>query len=113
MAQVHVSGHGSREEIKLMLALLKPRYVVPVHGEYRMLAQHARAGDADGRAGENVVIAQDGDVIEVERRSGGIHIVDLSRAAMCTWMGWVLAMWGRSCCATGVCSPAMACWWSW
>ncbi len=50
-AQVHVSGHGSREEIKLMLALVKPRYVVPVHGEFRMLSTHAQGGREHGHPG--------------------------------------------------------------
>jgi ribonuclease J len=75
MARVHVSGHGSREEIKLMLALLKPRYVVPIHGEYRMLAQHARLAMQMGVPEQNIVIAQDGDVIEASAE-GGIHVVD-------------------------------------
>jgi ribonuclease J len=74
-SQVHVSGHGSREEIKLMLALLRPRYVVPVHGEYRMLMQHARVAHSMGIAPENVVVAQDGDVIEASSRDG-ISIVE-------------------------------------
>ncbi|HEX6818859.1 MAG TPA: ribonuclease J [Ktedonobacterales bacterium] len=74
-AQVHVSGHGSREELKLMLALLKPRYVIPVHGEYRMLAEHKKLAISMGVPPENVVIAQDGDVIEIAPR-GGISIVD-------------------------------------
>jgi len=74
-SQVHVSGHGSREEIKLMLALLRPRYVVPVHGEYRMLMQHARVAHSMGIPPEAVVVAQDGDVIEATY-DGGISIVD-------------------------------------
>jgi ribonuclease J len=74
-AQVHVSGHGSREEIKLMLALLKPRYVVPVHGEYRMLVEHARLAVSMGTPQENVIVAQDGDIIEASARDG-IRIVD-------------------------------------
>ncbi len=74
-AQVHVSGHASREEMKLMLALLKPRYFVPVHGEYRMLAQHAEVAVSMGVSRENVVVAQDGDIIEVVPERG-IHIVD-------------------------------------
>jgi ribonuclease J len=73
--QVHVSGHGSREEVKLMLALLRPRYVMPVHGEYRMLADHAKLAVEMGVAPENVVIGQDGDVIEVSP-DRGISIVD-------------------------------------
>jgi len=75
LAQVHVSGHASREEIKLMLALVRPRYVIPVHGEYRMLAHHANVAMSMGVPQENVVISQDGDVIEASA-SGGIHIVD-------------------------------------
>jgi ribonuclease J len=74
-AQVHVSGHGSREEIKLMLALLKPRYVVPVHGEYRMLVEHARLAVSMGTPQENVIVAQDGDIIEASAKDG-IRIVD-------------------------------------
>jgi ribonuclease J len=74
-AQVHVSGHGSREEIKLMLALLKPRYVVPVHGEYRMLVEHARLAVSMGTPQENVIVAQDGDIIEASAKDG-IRVVD-------------------------------------
>ena len=73
--QVHVSGHGSREEVKLMLALLRPRYVMPVHGEYRMLAEHAKLAVEMGVAPDNVVIGQDGDVVEVSP-DRGIDIVD-------------------------------------
>jgi ribonuclease J len=74
--QVHVSGHGSREEVKLMLALLRPRYVVPVHGEYRMLAEHAKLAVEMGVAPDNVMIAQDGDVVEIAPNNGGIRIVN-------------------------------------
>jgi ribonuclease J len=74
-SQVHVSGHGSREEIKLMLALLRPRYVVPVHGEYRMLVQHARVAHSMGIAPEAVIVAQDGDIIEASY-DRGISIVE-------------------------------------
>jgi ribonuclease J len=71
MAQVHVSGHGSQEEIKLVLALLRPKHVVPVHGEYRMLAHHARLAMRMGIPEANVIVAEDGDVIEV--RAEGPH----------------------------------------
>jgi ribonuclease J len=69
LAQVHVSGHGSQEELRLMLALLRPRHVVPVHGEYRMLARHARLAQQMGVPAERVVVAEDGDIVEV-RASG-------------------------------------------
>jgi ribonuclease J len=78
LAQVHVSGHGSQEEIKLMLALLRPKHVVPVHGEYRMLAQHARLAVRMGIPQANVIVAEDGDVIEVrtEGPRAGIKVAD-------------------------------------
>jgi ribonuclease J len=66
---VHVSGHGSEEELKLMLSLVKPRYFVPIHGEYRQLSQHARVA---GRvfAGRDprpeILLAEDGDVIQID-----------------------------------------------
>jgi ribonuclease J len=75
MRGVHVSGHGSREELQLMLALLRPRYVVPVHGEYRMLSEHAELAVKMGVPEQNIVVAQDGDVIEASV-DGGIAIVD-------------------------------------
>lgn len=78
LAHVHVSGHGSQEELKLMLALLRPRFVVPVHGEYRMLAQHARLAMQMGVPAGNVLIAEDGDIVEVrpEGPDAGIRVVD-------------------------------------
>ncbi|HEX8997938.1 MAG TPA: ribonuclease J [Ktedonobacterales bacterium] len=74
-AQVHVSGHASREELKLMLALTRPRCVIPVHGEYRMLSQHADLAVSMGVAPNRTVVAQDGDIIEVDAE-GEIGIVD-------------------------------------
>jgi ribonuclease J len=65
-AQVHVQGHGSQEELKLMLSLIKPRYFVPVHGEYRMLAAHAELAMAVGVEPENTFLLEDGDVLEID-----------------------------------------------
>ena len=66
MKHVHVSGHGSAEELKLMLSLVRPRYFVPIHGEYRQLSQHARIArrvmSGQGR-GVEVLLAGDGDLI--------------------------------------------------
>ncbi|MDE2836477.1 MAG: ribonuclease J [Chloroflexota bacterium] len=69
---VHVPGHGSQEELKLMLRLIKPRYFVPVHGEYRMLAAHADLARQTGVAPENVFVLEDGDVLELDDSSVGL-----------------------------------------
>ncbi|HEX4348475.1 MAG TPA: ribonuclease J, partial [Vicinamibacterales bacterium] len=72
---VHVSGHGSQEELKLVLSLVKPRYFVPVHGEYRQLAQHARiaARVFDGlEPRPRVLLAENGDVIQMDE--GGVRL---------------------------------------
>ncbi|CAH0346132.1 ribonuclease J [Bacillus sp. CECT 9360] len=63
--RVHVSGHGSQEELKMMINLIKPKYLIPVHGEYRQLHAHAKVGIASGLSKENIIIAEKGDVIEV------------------------------------------------
>ncbi|GKU78686.1 ribonuclease J [Paenibacillus sp. L3-i20] len=63
---VHVSGHGSQEELKLMLNLIKPKYFIPVHGEYRMLRQHAKLGEAIGMARENIFVIDNGDTVEIQ-----------------------------------------------
>jgi ribonuclease J len=62
---VHVSGHGSQEELKLMLNLIKPKIFIPIHGEYRMLRQHGKLGEATGVAAENVFLIDNGDVVEI------------------------------------------------
>jgi ribonuclease J len=71
LKHVHVSGHGSEEELKLILSLVRPRYFVPIHGEYRQLARHARtAGDV--APDTDVLLAENGDVIRFERDGGRI-----------------------------------------
>ena len=69
---IHVSGHGSREDHKLMLALTKPKFFVPVHGEHRMLVEHAGMAHAMGIPEENTVIINNGDVIELTKDSIGV-----------------------------------------
>jgi len=61
---VHVSGHGSQEELKLMLNMVKPKYFMPVHGEYRMLIKHGQLAEQLGIAKENIFIAENGSIIE-------------------------------------------------
>jgi ribonuclease J len=65
----HVSGHASQEELLLMLNLVRPRYFIPVHGEYRMLVTHGRLATQTGVAGDNVFVAENGDVLEFTRDS--------------------------------------------
>lgn len=81
---IHVSGHGSQEEHKLMLALTKPKFFMPVHGEHRMLVKHAQMAQAMGIPSENVVIIDNGDIVEVSAEriqiggkvKAGIELVD-------------------------------------
>jgi ribonuclease J len=61
-ARVHVSGHGNEDELVELLSLVRPRYLVPIHGEYRMLAQHARLAARAGMPADDVLLAEDGDV---------------------------------------------------
>ena len=63
IARVHVSGHGSQDDLTELLALVRPRYLVPIHGEYRMLFQHVRLAAQAGLPADNVVLAEDGDVV--------------------------------------------------
>ena len=67
MYEVHVSGHACREEIKIMLALTKPKFYMPVHGEYKHLVKNKELGMAMGIPEENIVISNIGQVIEVNR----------------------------------------------
>jgi ribonuclease J len=87
---VHVSGHGCQEEQKLMLALTRPKFFVPVHGEHRMLVKHSETAQSMGIPKENMVIIQNGDVIELTENSisiagkvpSGIELVDTTSSGM-------------------------------
>lgn len=63
---VHVSGHGSQEELKLMLNLMRPKYFIPIHGEYRMLRQHALLGESVGIDRDNIFLIDNGDTVEFQ-----------------------------------------------
>ncbi|MCY6356772.1 ribonuclease J [Clostridium sp. ZS2-4] len=67
LADVHVSGHACQEELKLMHTLVKPKFFIPVHGEYRMLKQHSDLAVKLGLPEKNVIIADNGEVIEITR----------------------------------------------
>ena len=66
---LHVSGHASQEEQKMILALTKPKYFIPVHGEYRMLVKHAEISKMMGVQPKNVVIGENGKVIEITKKA--------------------------------------------
>jgi ribonuclease J len=67
---IHVSGHASQEELKLLLNLCRPRYFMPIHGEYRMLVRHAELAETLGIPSENILLCDPGEVVEI--RSQGI-----------------------------------------
>jgi ribonuclease J len=73
IAPVHVSGHGCKEEIRTVLSLLRPRAVMPVHGEFRMLAAHAQLARDAGVPANAIVLAENGSVVEVD--DAGVRIV--------------------------------------
>ena len=87
---LHVSGHGYQEDHKLMLALTRPKFFIPVHGEHRMLVKHAEMAIASGVEEGNVAIVNNGDVIKLTAQSmkvdgkvtAGIELVDASRTGI-------------------------------
>ena len=78
VSEIHVSGHASKEELKLMLSLVKPRYFIPVHGEYRHLVYHSQLAQKVNIPEENIFILEDGEVMEftadTARRAGFVHV---------------------------------------
>ncbi len=62
---VHVSGHASREELKIVLSMVRPKYFVPIHGEYRMLVRHAQLAEEVGVASKNAFVLQAGEVLSI------------------------------------------------
>jgi ribonuclease J len=70
IAQVHVHGHASQEELKLLLTLARPKFFMPIHGEYRHLALHAKLAESVGLPKENIFVLEDGDVLELTPESG-------------------------------------------
>lgn len=65
ISDVHVSGHASKDELRLMLNLIKPKYFIPVHGEYRQLVYHAKLASDQNIPNENIFVMQDGEVLEI------------------------------------------------
>ena len=106
IAPVHVHGHGSQEELKLLLNVVKPKYFVPIHGEYRHLSQHAKLAESIGIPRESIFVIEDGEVLEIGPEvakidgrvtSSNVYVDGLSVGDIGT--------------VTGRCSPEMAWWW--
>ncbi|GAB4343893.1 MAG: ribonuclease J [Cyanophyceae cyanobacterium] len=87
---LHVSGHGSQEDHKLMIAMTRPKFFLPVHGEHRMLVQHSKTAQSMGIPADHMVIIDNGDVVELtpesirvaDRVPSGIELVDGSRSGL-------------------------------
>jgi len=73
ISDIHVSGHAFREELKLMIKLTKPEYFIPIHGEYRHLILHARLAKEVGIAEDNILLAENGEIIEFDEAGGKLH----------------------------------------
>ncbi len=73
---IHVSGHGSQEELRLMINLLRPKFFIPVHGDYRHLQRHARLA-MDVGVSDNAILLEDGEILELDRdsatKAGKVH----------------------------------------
>ncbi len=69
---VHVSGHASQEELKIVLNLIKPKYFIPVHGEYRHLMKHAHLAESLGMSRSRVFVAENGQIIEIGKKKASI-----------------------------------------
>ena len=72
VAMVHVHGHASREELKMMLSLVRPKYFVPIHGQYRHLVAHASIAQSMGIPQSNTFVLEDGDVLELTADGGQV-----------------------------------------
>jgi ribonuclease J len=73
ISQIHVSGHAFQEELKLMINLTRPKYFIPIHGEYRHLVLHSRLAEQVGIAKENILLAENGQIIEFDENGGRVQ----------------------------------------
>lgn len=87
LADVHVSGHAKQEELKLMHRLIKPKFFMPVHGEYRMLKKHANLAMSLGMKEENIFLMQNGKVLELTAKSAKVNGVVQSGSILVDGLG--------------------------
>ena len=106
-APVHVSGHARSEELRTLLGLMRPKAVMPIHGEFRMQAAHARLAQDAGVPASAIVIAENGDVVELSRRGRPASPTTSRRASRSsTGSAWATSPTSRS--ATGGTCPRTA-----
>ena len=79
---VHVSGHASQEELKMLINIVQPEWFVPVHGEYTHMIHHARLAEAVGVAKDHVLVCEDGDMLTIELTAGGAADIEVERRAV-------------------------------
>ncbi|MEZ4577631.1 MAG: MBL fold metallo-hydrolase RNA specificity domain-containing protein [Desulfobacterales bacterium] len=89
VSEIHVSGHAFRDELKEMINLTMPDYFIPIHGEYRHLYHHAQLAKEAGIPGENVLLAKNGQVIELDENGGRI-----GRPSPPAGVWWTAKAWG-------------------
>ncbi len=73
VADIHVSGHAQREELKLLHSLIKPEYFLPVHGEYRHLIEHANLAEGLGMSKDNIFIIENGDILNIGKKEANVQ----------------------------------------
>lgn len=87
LADIHVSGHACQEEIKLLHTLIKPKFFIPVHGEYRHLVQHAKLAETLGMPPQNIFIVDNGTVLEFTKKFWKNCRNSNSRESVSRWLG--------------------------
>ena len=111
-AAVHVSGHASAGELQLLIHLLKPRFFVPIHGEYRQLHAHARLARACGLHDDSILLAESGNVIAVSESSIGVaeqvHVGQVFVDADLGEIDWEVLRERRRLAGSGVVVPVIA-----
>ena len=106
MYDVHVSGHACQEEQKLMLTLTRPKYFLPVHGEYKQLKKHALTAASLGIPTSNILIAENGSNVILTRDE--IKLGEPVTAGASWWTASAWAMWGMWSCGTASTCPRTA-----
>ena len=89
IADVHVHGHASKEELKTMLNIIQPKFFIPVHGEYKHLLHHSKIAESMGILKSNIFILEDGDILELNNKSGKIiDSLELNRIFVNSYKTW-------------------------